>query len=118
MDKIALHSVKAAQDELDGEQQEEEVGEVEEEQEVHLAEVGFPTTDDDEFVDANHTASNSFEMDDDELLTSDLDAEEPVVETTNYANSNDRIELNEQESAAVVHAHDDDDFSDEDLLAD
>lgn len=115
MDKSALHSVKAAQDELDGE---EEVGVVDEEQEVHLAEGGFPTTDDDEFVDANHTASNSFEMDDDELLTSDLDAEEPDVETTNYANNNDRIELNEQESAAVVHAHDDDDFSDEDLLAD
>ena len=116
MDKSALHSAKAAQDELDGE---EEVGVVVEEQEVHIAEGGFPTpTDDDEFVDANHTASNSFEMDDDELLTSDLDAEEPVVKTTNYAKNNDRIDINEQESAAVVHAHDDDDFSDEDLLAD
>jgi hypothetical protein len=65
----------------------------------------FPNQTEEEFVDANHTSVNSFEMDDEELLTSDLDVE-PVETNNNNLNG-----MNAREN-------DDDDFSDEDLLAD
>lgn len=112
MDKSLFQIVKA-QDELDGKE-----GVVVAEENDHLFEgdfhdtsSNFPIPAEEEFVDANHTSSNSFEMDDDELLTSDLDA--VPLET-----KNDRVEMNEMEGLTLVHNHDDDDFSDEDLLAD
>ncbi len=83
----------------------EERGQLLTEGSFHDTSDNFPNQTEDEFVDANHTSVNSFEMDDEELLTSGLDVE--PAETSN----NDLIGMNARDN-------DGDDFSDEDLLAD
>ena len=123
MNESATLSVKA-QDELDGKVVHEVVIAEDEEHEHHLTEGSFhdtldyfpnPTEENLILADCN-AATNSFEMDDDELLTSDLDAE--PADTNN--NANDGMENNVVGSGlGVVQNHEDyDDFSDEDLLAD
>jgi len=108
IDKSALFSEKA-QDDL-GEEEEEELltSGIENIVEDSANDVS------EEIIPPNQFSSDSSDLDDDELLTSGLD-DEPLTKVEEPVSKIDD-ESEFKECSAVVH--DDDDFSDEDLLAD